>query len=761
MTDYGHDLAFGTFLTPQNQRPQDVVALAQLTERVGLDLATFQDHPYQPAFLDTWTLLSWVAAQTQTLRVSANVLNLPLRPPAVLARAAASLDLLSGGRFELGLGAGSFWDAIEAMGGPRRTPAETVQALSEAIDIIRTIWDASVRGGVRVAGDQYRVWGTKRGPQPAHDISIWIGALKPRMLRLIAEKADGWLPSLFYLNQGDLDRGNRIIDEAASAAGRNPRQIRRLLNVSGAFTAANRGFLEGPPQQWVDELLPLALEQGVSTFILASDDPRSIELWGAEVAPALREAVARERRAAGTPTAEVVRDPKAVTLRQKGVDYDAVPSVLRTKLIEPGDPGYGSVRSNFWYAGSPALVLRPDNVDGVIAALEYARTQRVELSIRSGSHRVTGNSTNDGGVVVDLAGLDQIEVLDPESGRVRLGPGARWGRVAQALLPHELAISSGDYGGVGVGGLATAGGVGFLVRKHGLTIDHLVAAELVLADGRFVRIDAENHPELFWAVRGAGGNFGIVTAFEFQAKPVGDVIYSRIVFDGDDLAELLPRWGHVVESAPPELTSFLYSASEGGRPARVLLLSVYAGADERAAVEALTPLLHIGRVLDQEAVRTPYARVLPSSGSVHSGSPTRPLVSSGIADHITPEVSRLIVDGMRMRAVRWLAIRAVGGAVNDVHPMATAYPHRHQNFSIADIGTRPDRFRRHWDELRQHLDGLYINFETDQRPERLADAFPGETLTKLQRIKAQYDPDNVFNQNFPIPPAPQADESAA
>src|SRR5215207_6580512 len=148
MPDYGHDLTFGTFLTPQNQRPEDVVALAQLTEASGLELATFQDHPYQASYLDTWTLLTWVAAQSSTLRVAANVHSLPLRPPAVLARSAASLDLLSGGRFELGLGAGAFWDAIEAMGGPRRTPGEAVDALSEAIDIIRDLWDTTRRGGV-------------------------------------------------------------------------------------------------------------------------------------------------------------------------------------------------------------------------------------------------------------------------------------------------------------------------------------------------------------------------------------------------------------------------------------------------------------------------------------------------------------------------------------------------------------------------------------------------------------------------------------
>src|ERR671914_1296248 len=135
MADYGHTLEFGTFITPQNQRPHDVVALAQVSERAGLDLVTFQDHPYQPAFLDTWTLLSWVAARTETVKLAPNVLNLPLRPPAVLARAAASLGLLSGGRFELGLGAGGFWDAIEAMGGPRKAPGDAVDALSEGIDI--------------------------------------------------------------------------------------------------------------------------------------------------------------------------------------------------------------------------------------------------------------------------------------------------------------------------------------------------------------------------------------------------------------------------------------------------------------------------------------------------------------------------------------------------------------------------------------------------------------------------------------------------
>ncbi|GIJ20948.1 LLM class flavin-dependent oxidoreductase [Micromonospora lutea] len=300
MSDYGHPLTFGSFLTPGNADPLRPVGLAMLSEQVGLDLVTFQDHPYQPAFLDTWTLLSFVAARTERVRLSANVTNLPLRPPAVLARSVASLDLLSGGRMELGLGAGAFWDAIEAMGGRRLTPGQGVRALEEAIEIIRQIWDVEARGGVRVEGEFHRAVGAKRGPAPAHDMGIWLGAYKPRMLSLTGRRADGWLPSLAYLQPGDLARGNAIIDEAAADAGRSPADVRRLLNVNGRFAATGRGPLHGPAEQWAEELADLALTAGISTFILASDDPDDLRRFAAEVAPATRELVAAERAAPST-----------------------------------------------------------------------------------------------------------------------------------------------------------------------------------------------------------------------------------------------------------------------------------------------------------------------------------------------------------------------------------------------------------------------------------------------------------------------------
>jgi alkanesulfonate monooxygenase SsuD/methylene tetrahydromethanopterin reductase-like flavin-dependent oxidoreductase (luciferase family) len=729
MAEYGHELEFGTFLTPQNQRPQEVIALAQLTEWVGLDLVTFQDHPYQPAFLDTWTLLSYVAAKTETVRLSGNVLNLPLRQPAVLARAAASLDLLSGGRFELGLGAGAYWDAIEAMGGPNRAKGGAVAALSEAIDVIRAIWDPSERRGVFADGEHYRVHGAKRGPEPAHDIQIWLGAFKPPMLRLIGEKADGWLPTYPYMEEGDLPRGNRIIDEAAAAAGRDPREIRRLLNIQ-ADTAT------------VEWMLPLALEDGVSTFILWSNDPREIERF-AEVAAELREAV-------GERATEVVRGPKALALRRDGIDYDALPESLQTKAIEPGDKAYARVRSTYMRTGSPGLVIQPATPEDVVEALAFAREQDVPLAVRSGGHGVSGRSTNDGGVVIDLAKLSRVDVLDAASGRIRLEPGARWGHVANALRPRGLAMSSGDFGDVGVGGLATAGGIGFLARKHGLTIDHVVAAEIVLADGAAVRADAQENADLLWAIRGAGGNFGIITALELDAYPLDTVVFSTMIFDGTNAASLLEHWGAVVESSPRELTSFLYVFAQRDGTSVARAVNVYAGDDRAAALEALTPLTGIAPLLEQQAVLAPYAAIVAPLDAVHYGAGGQPLVSNGFAVHLTPELSEELEMGMRTRVAPWLSIRAVGGAVNDVDAAATAFAHRHQNFSVASVGARAEPFLAHWDALRPHLDGLYLSFETDSRPERLHDAFPGVTLARLERLKAEYDPENVFDQNFPI-----------
>jgi hypothetical protein len=293
--DYGHELVFGTFLTPAVDNPDRVIALAQLTEQVGLDLVSFQDHPYQPRLMDAWTLLSVVAAQTERVKVSTNVANLPLRHPVVLARSVATLDLITGGRVELGLGAGGFLDAVAANGGPRLTTGQSIAALEEAIAIMREVWTPG-GGGIRLAGKHYTVFGAKRGPAPAHDVSIWLGAYKPRMLALTGRLADGWLPSSGYAGPDQLAAMNKIIDEAAVEAGRDPAEVRRLYNVSGQF-AGGGGFLQGPEELWIDQLAELTLGEGMSTYILASDNPDDIRRF-AEVAAGVRDAVAAARSGA-------------------------------------------------------------------------------------------------------------------------------------------------------------------------------------------------------------------------------------------------------------------------------------------------------------------------------------------------------------------------------------------------------------------------------------------------------------------------------
>ncbi|WP_433789769.1 LLM class flavin-dependent oxidoreductase [Actinoplanes sp. CA-252034] len=343
MSDYGHPLEFGSFITPSAADPARVVALTVLAEQAGFDLVTFQDHPYQPGFLDTWTLLSYAAARTSSVRLAANVTNLPLRPPAVLARSVAALDLLSGGRIELGLGAGAFAEAVEAMGGPRLTPGQAVQALEEGIDVIRQIWDTDARGPVRVDGRFHRVSGAKRGPAPAHDVGIWLGAYKPRMLALTGRRADGWLPSLAYLKDGDLAAGNRIIDEAALEAGRKPADIRRLLNIGGRFTDAGHGPLVGPAEQWAEELTDLALTDGVGTFILASDDPDDLRRFADEVIPAVREAVTAER--SGTRT---LAPPSALPSASVAPARDTASPGAR-----PGAPARKAGRSPFAVTPTP------------------------------------------------------------------------------------------------------------------------------------------------------------------------------------------------------------------------------------------------------------------------------------------------------------------------------------------------------------------------------------------------------------------------
>jgi alkanesulfonate monooxygenase SsuD/methylene tetrahydromethanopterin reductase-like flavin-dependent oxidoreductase (luciferase family) len=284
---------FGLFLIPNAADYPDLLRQVAAAERGGLELIGIQDHPYQRRFLDTFALIADLLARTERLRIFPAVANLPLRPPATLAKLAASLDTMSGGRFELGLGAGAFWDGVAAMGGPRRAPGESVEALEEAIEVIRRFW--SGERTIAYEGRHYEVAGLHPGPPPAHEIGIWIGAYKPRMLDLTGRLADGWLPSYGGAPPEVIPEMAKRIDEGAARAGRDPRAVRRLYNVAGMIADGPvQERLNGSPSHWIETLTGFVLELGIDDFVFRPEDDvlGQIERFAQEVAPGVREAVA-------------------------------------------------------------------------------------------------------------------------------------------------------------------------------------------------------------------------------------------------------------------------------------------------------------------------------------------------------------------------------------------------------------------------------------------------------------------------------------
>lgn len=299
MDDDRPDVRFGLFLSPATDQLDQTVELARAAEASGLEMIGIQDHPYQQQFLDTWALMATVLARTERITVFPDVASLPLRPPAVLAKAAASLDVISGGRFELGLGAGAFWEAIAAMGGEARTPGQAAAALTEAVEIIRLMW--SGERSVRFAGEHYRIAGVHPGPEPAHPMGIWLGVGGPRMLALVGRAADGWLPSNGYFPPDKLPDMHRRIDDAAAEAGRPPSAIARIYNVWGRITdGPSNDTFDGPVEQWVDTLTGLAVEGRMDAFVFGADgdDPVQMRRFMDQVVPEVRRRVGDARGAA-------------------------------------------------------------------------------------------------------------------------------------------------------------------------------------------------------------------------------------------------------------------------------------------------------------------------------------------------------------------------------------------------------------------------------------------------------------------------------
>ena len=296
MSDLYQAVRFGANVDPTANDPGWPLSLTRAIEHAGLELIGIQDHPYNASFLETWSLMATLLQATQRVHIFPNVANLPLRPPAMLAKAAATLDVLSSGRVELGLGAGAFREGIEAMGGPGRSKGESIEALEEAVQIIHAFWSGN--RSLRFEGKHYTVKGAHPGPRPAHPIGLWLGSYGPRALRLTGRLADGWLPSSSYASPERLPEMQQRITDSARSVGRQPQDIRRIYNVMGLITAGSvQGFLTGPVDYWVDELTRLVVEVGMDTFIYwpTTDHLHQVEVFAAEVVPAVREQVARAR----------------------------------------------------------------------------------------------------------------------------------------------------------------------------------------------------------------------------------------------------------------------------------------------------------------------------------------------------------------------------------------------------------------------------------------------------------------------------------
>jgi alkanesulfonate monooxygenase SsuD/methylene tetrahydromethanopterin reductase-like flavin-dependent oxidoreductase (luciferase family) len=302
MADRGGELQFGVSVVPLADPPEFALRVTRAAEEAGLDLVGIQDHPYQRRFLDAWTLIATLVPATERIRFFLTVANLPLRPPAMLAKATASLDLISGGRVEMGLGGGAYWDAIVAIGEPRKSPGEALRAVREAIEVMRLLW--SGERSVRYEGEFYSLHGVKPGPRPAHEIGIWLGSVGPRMHRLTGELSDGWAaPIPYYLPYEKWGDSQARIDAGAEESGRDPSEILRIANIPGEITGSGGSRpsgsdpLVGGKDFWAETLAEWAEKFRFDAFVFwpGENPEEQTRRFGEEVVPAVREAVERTR----------------------------------------------------------------------------------------------------------------------------------------------------------------------------------------------------------------------------------------------------------------------------------------------------------------------------------------------------------------------------------------------------------------------------------------------------------------------------------
>jgi FAD/FMN-containing dehydrogenase len=443
--------------------------------------------------------------------------------------------------------------------------------------------------------------------------------------------------------------------------------------------------------------------------------------------------------------------------------------MIKGELIAPDEPGYDEARAVYYGIDRrPAVVIRPADANEVAYVISVARDTETELSVRSGGHSLSGHGIADGGIVLDLSAMKGMHI-DDEQRTVWAESGLTAGELTKALGAHGLAVGFGDAGSVGIGGITLGGGVGFLVRKHGLTIDSLLAAEVVTAEGRILVVDAENHPDLFWALRGGGGNFGVVTRFEFQANEVDEVFGGMLMLPAT--AEVIRSFVELADSAPEELSGIgnvmlappmpFVPEEHHGKPVLFELL-VYSG-DPAGAEAVLAPFRTLATpIIDLlKPMRYPEIYELMEEGGP---TPAGMVVRSMFIDTVDQEAAAGIVEYLSSSTADMAVtqLRVLGGAVDRVADDATAFAHRGRKVmaNVAAMYQDPAQSEIHetWadglaDLLRRGSRGVYVNFLADEGEARVREAYPGPTWDRLRDVKRRYDPGNLFHLNQNIPPA--------
>ncbi|MGW7679840.1 FAD-binding oxidoreductase [Kribbella sp. NPDC054772] len=428
---------------------------------------------------------------------------------------------------------------------------------------------------------------------------------------------------------------------------------------------------------------------------------------------------------------------------------DGLRGVVVGEVLAGGDAGLAEAGRVLTAEGRPRVVVRCAGAGDVVAALRYAEAQDLPIAVRSGGHHAAGFGTSDGGVVIDVRPMDEVRLLPDNV--VRIGTGATWGQVAARLAKVGLAISSGDTAAVGVGGLMAGGGIGWMVRKHGLAIDNVVAAEIVTADGAVRRVDSATEPELFWGLRGAAGSLGVVTSYDIVAVPQKTVHFGTLLYPWTQAEQVLAKWAEYMSDAPEELTSSLQLAPTMMADRQVPVAVAVCATGDGAVLE---PLRNLGSLLTDKVVEIPYAEVF-SDMSMPPG--MRPRIRNGFYDRWTPDLGQRLLDARPRIPGLAMEVRALGGAYGAMPADATAFGHRDARFLINSVlmgsPEQADDFDALWKSLRP--EGAYLNFLSDPTDADVDLCYPKAHRTRLAALKRSVDPGHVFRSAVSVPPQPE------